>query len=659
MRRIGQRYGFLPIDGRREDIPFRFRGRISYLCRAVNYLSAENIGKSFGVRTLFSGLTFGIEQGEKVAFVAKNGTGKSTLMKILYGREQPDTGKVVLRKGIRLGYLEQQPTFDPQQTVQDVIYGGDSPQLQAIARYERAARQGGSHGDDFQAAYEQMEALGAWDYEVRIRTVLSQLGLDRVEVPCGQMSGGQVRRLALARVLIEEPDLLVLDEPTNHLDIPMVEWLEDYLSKSKVTLFMVTHDRWFLDRVCSDILELDEGSLWRYKGTYADFLSKRAERYAAARSAAEKARNLMRTELEWIRRQPQARGTKAKARIDSFDELARRAARRADDRVLTLGINMERLGSKVVELHNVSKSWGKAKMLDRFDYTFRRAERVGVVGDNGTGKSTFLRLVTGELSPDAGKVVVGDTVVFGYYRQSGLEVQPGEKVIDVVRRYGDYLPLSGGRRLSAEQLLERFLFTRSQQWDYVEKLSGGELRRLYLCTVLIANPNFLILDEPTNDLDILTLTVLEDFLQEYPGVLLVVSHDRYFLDKIVDHLFVFQGDGRVKDFPGTYSEYRQWSRQQAAEQSREQASGEKPKAARERGPQKQRLSYRQQQEYEAIEQELPCLEAEKRQIEAVFSSGETLSPERVNELSHRMEQLLARIDTLEMRWLELSEQKGD
>ena len=626
---------------------------------AVNYLSAENIGKSFGVRTLFSGLTFGIEQGEKVAFVAKNGTGKSTLMKILCGREQPDTGKVVLRKGIRLGYLEQQPTFDPQQTVQDVIYGGDSPQLQAIARYERAARQGGNHGDDFQAAYEQMEALGAWDYEVRIRTVLSQLGLDRVEVPCGQMSGGQVRRLALARVLIEEPDLLVLDEPTNHLDIPMVEWLEDYLSKSKVTLFMVTHDRWFLDRVCSDILELDEGSLWRYKGTYADFLSKRAERYAAARSAAEKARNLMRTELEWIRRQPQARGTKAKARIDSFDELARRAARRADDRVLTLGINMERLGSKVVELHNVSKSWGKAKMLDHFDYTFRRAERVGVVGDNGTGKSTFLRLVTGELPPDAGKVVVGDTVVFGYYRQSGLEVQPGEKVIDVVRRYGDYLPLSGGRRLSAEQLLERFLFTRAQQWDYVEKLSGGELRRLYLCTVLIANPNFLILDEPTNDLDILTLTVLEDFLQEYPGVLLVVSHDRYFLDKIVDHLFVFQGDGRVKDFPGTYSEYRQWSRQQAAEQSREQASGEKPKAARERGPQKQRLSYRQQQEYEAIEQELPCLEAEKRQIEAVFSSGETLSPERVNELSHRMEQLLARIDTLEMRWLELSEQKGD
>ena len=625
----------------------------------MNYLSAENIGKSFGVRTLFSGLTFGIEQGEKVAFVAKNGTGKSTLMKILCGREQPDTGEVVLRKGIRLGYLEQQPTFDPQQTVQDVIYGGDSPRLQAIARYERAARPGGSHGDDFQAAYEQMEALGAWDYEVRIRTVLSQLGLDRVEAPCGQMSGGQVRRLALARVLIEEPDLLVLDEPTNHLDIPMVEWLEDYLSKSKVTLFMVTHDRWFLDRVCSDILELDEGTLWRYKGTYADFLSKRAERCAAARSAAEKARNLMRTELEWIRRQPQARGTKAKARIDSFDELARRAARRADDRVLTLGINMERLGSKVVELHNVSKSWGQARMLDRFDYTFRRAERVGVVGDNGTGKTTFLRLVTGELPPDAGKVVVGDTVVFGYYRQSGLEVQPGEKVIDVVRRYGDYLPLSGGRRLSAEQLLERFLFARAQQWDYVEKLSGGELRRLYLCTVLIANPNFLILDEPTNDLDILTLTVLEDFLQEYPGVLLVVSHDRYFLDKIVDHLFVFQGEGRVKDFPGTYSEYRQWSRQQAAAQPREQAPGEKPKAARERGPQKQRLSYRQQQEYEAIEQELPCLEAEKQQIEAVFSSGEPLSAERVNELSHRMEQLLERIDALEMRWLELSEQKGD
>ena len=628
----------------------------------MNYLSVEDIGKSFGVRTLFSGLTFGIDQGEKVAFVAKNGTGKSTLMEILAGRRQPDTGRVVLRKGIRMGYLEQQPSFPAQASVADVVYGGDSPQLRAIARYERAVHDP-AFADDFQAAYEQMDQLGAWEYEVRIRTILSQLGLDKVEAPCGRMSGGQVRRLALARVLIGEPDLLILDEPTNHLDIPMVEWLEDYLSKSKVTLFMVTHDRWFLDRVCSDILELDQGSLWRYKGSYAYFLQKREERFSAARSAAEKARNLMRTELEWIRRQPQARGTKAKARIDSFEQLRQRAVSRADERALTLGINMERLGSKVVEMHNVSLSWGEARMLDHFDYTFRRAERVGIVGDNGTGKSTFLRLVTGELTPDAGKVVVGDTVVFGYYSQGGIQVHPGEKVIDIVRKYGDYLPLCGGRKLSAEQLLERFLFTRSQQWDYVEKLSGGELRRLYLCTVLIANPNFLILDEPTNDLDIITLTVLEEFLQEYPGVLLVVSHDRYFMDKIVDHIFVFQGDGQVKDFPGTYSEYRQWVRSALAPDRTGQpdASPEKSssRALRDRGPQKPRLTYRETQEYQAIEQELPLLEAEKKSIEEVFSSGETLSSERVNELSARMEQLLTRLDELEMRWLELSERKGD
>lgn len=621
----------------------------------MNYLSAENISKSFGVRTLFSGLTFGINQGEKVAFVAKNGTGKSTLMKILAGKDTPDTGSVVIRKGIKIGYLEQQPSFDPAMKVADVIYGGDSPQLKAIARYERAVHDK-DYSADFQAAYEQMDALGAWDYEVRIQAILSQLGLDKVDAPCGQMSGGQMRRLALARVLIEEPDFLILDEPTNHLDIPMVEWLEDYLSKAKITLFMVTHDRWFLDRVCSDILELDEGALWRYAGSYSDFLQKREERYAAAQSATDKARNIMRTELEWIRRQPQARGTKAKARVDSFDDLKKRASRRMDERVLTLGINMERLGSKVVEMHNVSKSWGEAKMVDRFDYTFRRGERVGIVGDNGTGKSTFLRLMTGELPPDTGKVVVGDTVVFGYYSQSGIEVNPGEKVIDVVRKYGDYLPLAKGKKLSAEQLLERFLFTRAQQWDYVEKLSGGELRRLYLCTVLISNPNFLILDEPTNDLDILTLTVLEDFLQEYQGVLLVVSHDRYFVDKIADHVFVFEGEGRIKDFPGSYSEYRLWSR---SEEARPAVPAEQPKTGKVRGPQKAKLSYREQQEYDSIEVEIPALEAEKKEIENIFSSGAELTPERVNELSGRMEQILTRLDELEMRWLELSELKGE
>ena len=618
----------------------------------MNYLSVENLEKSFGVRTLFTGITFGIDQGDKVAFVAKNGSGKTTLMRILAGRETPDKGSVVFRNGIKTGFLEQQPSFPAEMTVEQVIFSGDSPRLKAIERYERAASDP-SYAEDFQAAYEQMDSLGVWDYELRIRTILSQLKLDRLDIPCGQMSGGQLRRLALARVLVESPDFLILDEPTNHLDLPMVEWLEEYLSREKITLFMVTHDRWFLDRVCTDILELDGGMLYRYKGTYSYFLEKRAERYAAADAEASKARNLMRTELEWIRRQPQARGTKAKARIDSFEDLSKKAAGRMEERVLSLGINMERLGSKVVEMHGVSKSWGQLKVLDGFDYTFRRAERVGVVGDNGTGKSSFVRLLTGEVPPDKGKVVIGDTVVFGYYRQDGIEVNPGEKVIEVVRKYGDYLPLAKGRKLSAEQLLEKFLFSRAQQWDYVEKLSGGELRRLYLCTVLIANPNFLILDEPTNDLDIITLTVLEEFLAEYPGVLLIVSHDRYFMDKIVDHIFVFEGDGKVKDFPGTYSEYRAWRRGMPAggnENTPSERAGykEKPKS-------KTGLSYKQQKELEAIEEEIPVLEEEKKNIEDIFSSGEELTAGRIGELSDRMKDVLSRLDMLEERWLELSE----
>ncbi|MDD4820311.1 MAG: ABC-F family ATP-binding cassette domain-containing protein [Flavobacteriales bacterium] len=619
----------------------------------MNYLSVENLSKSFGVRTLFSNITFGIDQGEKVAFVAKNGSGKSTLMRILSGQDTPDGGNVVFRGGIKVGFLPQQPIFPVDKTVEDIIYSADTPELRAIARYERAAHDP-QWAADFQAAYEQMDSLQVWDYELRIQNILSQLQLDTLKVPCGEMSGGQVRRLALAQVLIEKPDFLILDEPTNHLDLPMVEWLENYLSGEKITLFMVTHDRYFLDRVCTDILELDGATLWRYKGTYSYFLEKRAERYSTADAETAKAQNTMRKELEWIRRQPQARGTKAKARIDAFDDLKKRAAQRIEERVMTLGINMERLGSKVVELHLVSKTWGDLKVLDRFEYTFRRGERLGIVGNNGTGKSSFVRLITGDTQPDAGRVVVGDTVVFGYYRQEGIQINPGEKVIEVIKKYGDYLPMAKGRKLSAEQLLERFLFSRSQQWDYVEKLSGGELRRLYLCTVLIANPNFLILDEPTNDLDIITLTILEEFLAEYPGVLLIVSHDRYFMDKIVDHILVFSGNGEVKEFPGTYSEYRQWQKNSPKEEVKEDvADVEKTKTERVKTT-KNRLSFKEQREYESIEQQMPLLTSEKKSIEDTFASGEILSTERVNELSERMKEIISTLDTLEERWLELS-----
>lgn len=616
----------------------------------MNYLSVENLSKSYGVRTLFSDVTFGISQGEKIAFVAKNGSGKSTLMRILCGREEADSGTVTFRRGVSVGFLSQDYEFPQSSTIEDVIYGADTPILRAIKRYERAAHDS-NYAHDFQAAYENMDSMGAWEYELRIQTVLSQLKLDNVKVSCAQMSGGQLRRLALAQVLIEAPDFLILDEPTNHLDLPMVEWLENYLSSEKITLFMVTHDRYFLDRVCTDILELDGGKLWRYHGNYSYFLEKRAERYATATAEAEKARNLMRREVEWIRRQPQARGTKAKARIDSFEVLRQKASFRIDERVMELGISMERLGSKVVEMHSVCKSWEDIKILDKFDYVFRRGERVGIVGDNGTGKSTFLRVSSGQEEPDSGKVVIGDTVVFGHYRQEGIEINPGEKVIEVLKKYGDYIPLSKGRRLSAEQLLERFLFTRSQQWDYVEKLSGGERRRLYLCTVLISNPNFLILDEPTNDLDIITLTVLEEFLIEYPGVLLIVSHDRYFMDKIVDHIFVFEGDGKIKDFPGSYTEYRLWQKSQSKTQVSTDEEKERVEKPRER---KNRLSYKEQKEYDALEIEIPDLQREKEEIESAFASGEALSAERVNTLSTRMEEIITLLEEKEERWLELS-----
>ena len=533
----------------------------------MNYLSVENISKSFGIRTLFDDISFGISQGKKVAFIAKNGTGKTSLINILTNKDQPDSGQVVYRKGLKIGYLEQEPVLDPESSVEDIIYSADNPTIKIIKHYEEVISNP-EMADQMQDAIDAMEREDAWEFEVFMQQTISKLKIDTLKLPIKKLSGGQQKRVALARVLMMKPDFLIMDEPTNHLDLEMVEWLEEFLIKEKLTIFMVTHDRYFLDRVCNEIIELDNNTLYKYNGNYSYFLEKKSEREAIVKSETGKAKNLMVKELEWIRRQPKARGTKSKARVDSFQELKKKATRRFDERVMQLDINMQRLGSKILEMHNVSMGYKDLQILDKFNYTFQRAERIGIVGKNGVGKSTFLDIITGKTEISGGKVVVGETVKFGFYKQEGMHFKEGAKVIDAVKDVAEYIPLAKGQKISAAQLLEKFLFDRKQQYDFIEKLSGGEKRRLYLCTVLMENPNFLILDEPTNDLDILTLNVLEDFLQEYPGVLVVVSHDRYFMDKIIDHLFVFEGEGKTRDFPGSYSDYREYKKLENQEKSK-------------------------------------------------------------------------------------------
>ena len=521
----------------------------------MNLLSVENISKAFGERIILQNISFGINKDQKIAFIAKNGTGKTTLLNIMAGKDLPDSGQVVFRKGIHIGFLSQNPYFDEELTVEETIFATDNPILRLIQTYEHAL-QHPENEDAYQKAFEQMELHNAWDFETQYKQILFKLKLDNLQLKVKNLSGGQKKRLALANVLISKPDLLILDEPTNHLDLEMIEWLEQYFAKENLTLFIVTHDRYFLERICNEILELDGGELFSYKGNYSYFLEKKEQRLTQEQASVEKAKNLYTKELDWMRRQPKARTTKSKSRIDDFYKIKEQAHKRRKEHSVQLEINMERLGSKTVEFHNVSKAFGQLQVLNKFSYNFLRGERVGIIGKNGTGKSTFLNLLTGAIPPDSGKIIVGDTIKFGYYTQEGIEVIQGQKVIEVIQKYGDYIPLLKGRTLSAAQLLERFLFDRKKQYDYVEKLSGGELKRLYLCTVLIQNPNFLILDEPTNDLDIVTLNVLEDFLLDYPGCLVVVSHDRYFMDKIVDHLFVFKGKGEVEDFPGNYTDYR-------------------------------------------------------------------------------------------------------
>lgn len=615
----------------------------------MNFLSVENISKTYGELTLFEGISFGINQGQKVGFIAKNGTGKTSLLNILSGKDTPDTGNVIYRKGLVVSFLEQEPELDDSLTVEQIIFSSDNPILKAVLRYEKAV-ENPDDSDELQAAFEQVEALNGWDFETSYKQILSKFKLDNLQQQIKTLSGGQKKRLALATLLLHKPDMLIMDEPTNHLDLEMIEWLEQFFAKENITLFMVTHDRYFLDRVCNEIIELDEGKLYSYKGNYSYFLEKKEERLANENTEISKAKQLYKKELDWMRRQPKARTTKSKSRIDDFYEIKERASQRRKEHLVELEINMERLGSKIVELHNVSKSFGSRKVLDKFSYNFLRGERIGVIGKNGTGKSTFLNIITGKMTPDSGKVVVGETIKFGYYTQEGIVPKEGQKVIDVIREYGDYIPLMKGRQISAQQLLERFLFDRKKQYDYVEKLSGGERKRLYLCTVLIQNPNFLILDEPTNDLDIVTLNVLESFLLDYPGCLIVVSHDRYFMDKIVDHLFVFRGNTVIEDFPGNYSDFRTY------EDSAPTENTTKEPVATKNYKQKDstiRLSYNEQKEYANLEKQIEKLEKQKQQLESQFTT-ETWTVEEIQQKSIELQQLMEAIEQHTLRWFELS-----
>ena len=619
------------------------------------YLQVENLTKSFGDLVLFNGISFGIAEGQRIGLIAKNGSGKTTLLNILAGKEGYDEGKITFRRDLRVGYLEQSPKYPEELTVLEACFYHGNSTVELIKEYERCMETPGNPGMD--ELLVRMEHEKAWDYERRAKQILSQLKIRDFSQKIGHLSGGQLKRVALANILITEPDLLILDEPTNHLDLDMTEWLEEYLNRGSLSLLMVTHDRYFLDRVCSEIIEIDNRQLYSYKGNYSYYLEKRQERIEATNAEIARANNLYRTELEWMRRMPQARGHKARYREEAFYELEKVAKQRTYDANVKLDVKASYIGSKIFESDHLCKHFGDLKILDDFSYIFSRYEKMGIVGNNGTGKSTFIKILMGLEQADSGTLDIGETVRFGYYSQDGLQFDEQMKVIDVVQDIAEVIELGNGKKLTASQFLQHFLFTPETQHSYVYKLSGGERRRLYLCTVLMRNPNFLVLDEPTNDLDIVTLNVLEEYLQNFKGCVIVVSHDRYFMDKVVDHLLVFNGQGDIRDFPGNYTQYRDWKDakvHQEKEKEKEAAKAQEDKTAKVRLNEKRRMSFKEKREFEQLEQEIADLETEKNAIEEALCSG-TLSVDELTEKSKRLPELSDLIDEKTLRWLELSE----
>jgi len=620
----------------------------------MNYLSVESISKRFGERTLFSDVSFGLNQGQKMALVAKNGEGKTTLLELLNGEINPDEGEITWRNGLSIAYLKQSHDFDPALTIKQLLFESSNEMTQAIEAYQDALYD--AHNQDkMQEALNQMDATKAWDFEAKVDRLLTVFEMKSVDLnqSAAILSGGQKKRIALIKLIIDEPDVFILDEPTNHLDIPMIEWLEDYFSMENVTLFMVTHDRYFLNSICDQVLELDGGAAYRYNGSYEYFLEKKAAREEVEASEIGKAKNLYRKEVEWMRRMPKARGTKSKSRIDQFYDTEKKAKKKVKDEQVQLSIKSERLGGKILELHHLRKSYGDLKIVDDFSYTFKRNERIGIAGKNGVGKTTFLNLILGKEDPDGGKVVHGETVKFGYYNQSGIQLKGDKRIIEVVQDIAEVIPLEKGRSLTASQLLERFLFPPKQQYTYVSKLSGGEKKRLYLLTILMSNPNFLILDEPTNDLDIKTIGILEDFLLDFQGCLLIVSHDRAFMDQLAEHIFHFEGNGVIRDFPGTYSQLIEKIKK---EEANIQQEPKKPKKAQKETQKKeeQKLTYNERKEYNKLEKEIEKLEVQKEKLSEEMSAA-NLDSELLMEKAEKLAELVNLVEEKTNRWLELAE----
>lgn len=622
----------------------------------MNYLSVEELSKSYDEKKLFENITFGLDQGQKAALVGVNGTGKSTLMKVIAGIEPPDRGIVSFRKGLTVSMLRQHPDFNPEDTILEAVFSEDKEELNVIRDYELAmykTETDPENAPDLSLILEKMDALNAWEYEHQIKGLLGKLGIHNLDQKMKDLSGGQKKRVALAQALVVNPDFLILDEPTNHLDLALIEWLENYLATANLTLLMVTHDRYFLDRVTNEILEIDQGKIYRYKGNYSQFLEKKAERMEMEASSIDKAKNLFKTELEWMRRQPKARGTKAKYRVDAFQDVKAKAHSAVQTQKMEVNLKGERQGKKILELEHVNKTYGDLKLISDFSYVFKRREKIGIIGPNGVGKSTFLNILSQQIKPDTGKIDVGQTTKFGYYTQDETIFDPSKKVLDIVKEVAEYIQLDNGSQVTASQLLNQFLFPPKMQHNFVGKLSGGEKRRLQLLRVLMANPNFLILDEPTNDLDITTLNVLEDYLQNFAGCLMIVSHDRYFMDRLVDHLFVFEGNGKIRDFPGNYTDYRAKEGVPVAELTPEKKEGPKAEPAKEKEKSTRKLSYNEQRELDQLDKEIPQLEQKKKDLQETMNTETEY--EKLQEISSKIKAVEEELEEKEMRWLELSE----